>query len=101
MWQVKTKFLNKMKITYFLLIAFLLFSCEKEAEFSVSNTMNVERTDEIVILTKDELAQKVELQEGLLPVFELEEDIVIPSQLDDLDGDGKWDEVVLLLDFKL
>ena len=99
MWQVKTKFLNRMKIIYFLLIAFFLFSCEKEAEFSVINTMDVERTDEVLVFTKDELAQKIELIEGLLPVFELEEDIAVPTQFDDLDGDGKWDEVVLLLDF--
>jgi len=88
-----------MKILYFLFLVTIFFSCEKEEEFSVTNTMDVERTDEIIILTRDDLAQKVELQEGLLPVFELDEDIIISSQVDDLDGDGKWDEVVLLLDF--
>lgn len=88
-----------MKFFYLLIIATLLFSCEEEASFSVSNTMNVERTDEIIILTKDELSQKVGLQEDLFPVFELEDDFIVPSQLDDLNGDGIWDEVVLLLDF--
>ncbi|MBT3385108.1 MAG: DUF4861 domain-containing protein [Prolixibacteraceae bacterium] len=88
-----------MKIIYFLFITAFLFSCEKEAEFSFSNTMDVTRNDEIIILTKDELAQKVKLQEGLLPVFKLGKDIIVSSQVDDLDGDGKWDEVVLLLDF--
>jgi len=61
--------------------------------------MNVERKDEVLVITKEELAQKVELKEGLLPVFKLEDDKIIPSQVDDLDGDGNWDEAVLILDF--
>ena len=88
-----------MKFLYLILIATVLFSCEEKASFSVSNTMIIERSDEIIVLTKDELSQKVELQEGLFPVFELEDNFIVPSQLDDLDGDGKWDEVILLLDF--
>ena len=58
--------------------------------------MDVDRTDEVLILTKEQLAQKVELKEGLLPVFEVEE--LLPSQCDDLDGDGNWDEVVFIID---
>ena len=61
--------------------------------------MNVDRTDEVIILTKEQLAKKIELKEGLLPVFEFEEDKIIPSQCDDLDGDGNWDEVVFIVDF--
>lgn len=61
--------------------------------------MNVDRTDEVIILTKEQLAKKVELKEGLLPVFEFDEDKIIPSQCDDLDGDGNWDEVVFIVDF--
>ena len=38
--------------------------------------------------------KKVELKEGLLPIFELEEDIEVPSQLDDLDGDGDLDLLI-------
>lgn len=81
------------------LISMLFFSCEKEAKFSVSNPLNVDRPDEVIILTKAELAQKVELKNGMLPVFETDEDILLPSQADDLDGDGNWDEVVILVDF--
>lgn len=87
-----------MKKLLFIVVAFILFSCEKEQEFTVENPMNVDRTDEVLIFTRDELAQKVTLKEGLLPVFEAEEDKILPSQLDDLDGDGKWDEAVILVD---
>lgn len=88
-----------MRTLLVLLISMLLFSCEKEAKFTVTNPLNVERTDEVIILTKAELAQKVQLKEGLLPVFELKNDKILSSQADDLDGDGNWDEVVLLVDF--
>jgi hypothetical protein len=88
-----------MRTILVLLISIVLFSCEKEEKFTVTNPMNVDRTDEVIILTKEQLAKKVELKEGLLPVFEFEEDKIIPSQCDDLDGDGNWDEVVFIVDF--
>lgn len=87
-----------MRTIFILLISILLFSCEKEAVFTVTNPLNVDRVDETVVLTKEQLAQKVELKEGLLPVFEIEEDKILPSQTDDLNGDGVWDEVVFLID---
>ena len=86
-----------MRTIFILLISLFLFSCEKEAEFTVSNPMNVDRSDEVVVLTKEQLAQKVELKEGQLPVFEIEEDKILPCQTDDLDGDGVWDEVAFLI----
>lgn len=60
--------------------------------------MNIDRTDEVLILTKEQLAQKVELKEAFLPVFKVEENKLLPSQCDDLDGDGNWDEVVFIID---
>ncbi len=81
-----------------LILMTALFSCEKESVVSVKNTLDVQRTDEVVILSKADLANKIEMKAGLLPVFELSEE-PIPSQVDDLDGDGNWDEVVLLLNF--
>ena len=76
-----------------------LFSCEKEAKMTFENPLNVARSDETIILTKDQLKEKLELKEGMLPVFMNGEDKLIPSQVDDLDGDENWDEVVLVLDF--
>jgi hypothetical protein len=87
-----------MRTTLILLISIILFSCEKEVEFTVSNPMNVDRPDEIIVLSKENIAGKVTIKEGLLPVFESENDEVLPSQLDDLDGDGNWDEAVILVD---
>lgn len=88
-----------MKKLLLLIAVVSLFSCETEEAFEVKNPMNVDRTDEVLIFTRDELAQKVALKDGLLPIFEVEEDKLLPSQLDDLDGDGQWDEAVILVDF--
>ncbi|NOY96874.1 MAG: DUF4861 domain-containing protein, partial [Chlorobi bacterium] len=61
--------------------------------------LNVERVDELVVLTRSQLAGKTTLQQGMLPVFTVGGEFA-PSQVDDLDGDGEWDEVALLLDFQ-
>lgn len=83
-----------------LVVALAFFSCEKEIQLTFSNPQDRSRTDEVIILTKDVLSERIELSEGMLPVFSLEGDEAVPSQVDDLDSDGKWDEVVLLLDFE-
>ncbi|NQU85676.1 MAG: DUF4861 domain-containing protein [Mariniphaga sp.] len=89
----------KLKIFCILLLAVFLFSCKKEVEIFLTNSLNVERIDEVLILSRNEIASKIKLTEGLLPVFEKEDDIFIPSQVDDLNNDGTWDEVVLVLNF--
>jgi hypothetical protein len=90
----------KMKHLFILIMSLSLFSCENEVELTFENPLAVDRADEVIVLTRADLAAKLELKEGMLPVFETGEDKIIPGQVDDLDGDGKWDEVVLVLDFK-
>lgn len=87
----------KIKYLFLILISILLFSCENEAEIKITNSLDTDRTDEVIILSRIDLAKKMELKEGMLPVFKTVEDVLIQSQVDDLDGDGKWDEVVLVL----
>ncbi|MBI9064458.1 MAG: DUF4861 domain-containing protein, partial [Marinilabiliaceae bacterium] len=77
-----------------------LFSCQEKVAFSVKNPVDLERTDEVVVLSKNTIAQKVDLKEGWLPVFKLGDEKLVPSQLDDLDGDGNWDEAALVLNLK-
>lgn len=90
-----------MKKIFFNLIIVLSFfiSCQKDVQFTISNQLEVERTDEVIILTKAQIEQKLKLKEGMLPVFNSSVGETIPSQVDDLDGDGNWDEVVMVLDF--
>lgn len=89
-----------MQIRLFLLVgvAAMLFSCAEKSSFIFENKFAVERTDEVVVLTRDEIKTRIDLKDGYAPVFYSGE-TMLPSQLDDLDGDGKWDEVAVLLDF--
>jgi hypothetical protein len=89
----------KMKYLFILIMSLSLFSCENEVKLTFENPLAVDRADEVIVLTRADLAAKLDLKEGMLPVFETGEDELIPSQVDDLDGDGKWDEVVIILDF--
>jgi hypothetical protein len=89
----------KLKIIVIFLIAATLFSCKKEATITVKNPLNTDRTDEVIILTRAQLSQKMKLKDGNLPVFKTADNQLISSQVDDLDGDGSWDEAVLVLDF--
>ena len=96
------KYLNKMKtrIVLVMLLASVLFSCEKEATFSFKNPLNVDRTDEAIILTREQISSNLAIKDGFLPVFKVNNDKLVPSQVDDLNNDGNWDEAVILLDFK-
>jgi hypothetical protein len=89
----------KLKLFFLILIAATLFSCKKEVVFKLENPLNTVRTDEVIVLSREQVEQKLKLKEGILPVFKTADGKAIPSQVDDLDGDGKWDEVVFIVDF--
>lgn len=61
--------------------------------------MEVQRNDEVIVLKRSDLARKATIENGLLPVFKVDNDQLVPSQIDDLDGDGEWDEAVFVLNF--
>ncbi len=87
-----------MKQLGFLLLLFVFGACNNAPTIAFKNSLNMERPDEAIVLTRDEINSKIPLKEGQLPVFKMGGKL-IPSQIDDLDGDGKWDEAVLIFDF--
>ena len=94
-------YLNDMKTKFLLviLISSLLFSCGKKTSLSFQNPQGVDRPDEVIILSKEEFQQRVSIDEGKFPLFKRTDNSLVPFQLDDLDGDGTWDEIAMLLDF--
>ncbi len=88
------------QIFLLLALAFVGFSCKQEAGLTFENSLNSDRNDEVIVISREQIAAVADLKEGYLPVFKTEDDQYIPSQADDLDRDGNWDEVVILLDFK-
>lgn len=81
------------------IILFLLISCkeEKVSTISLENTMNIERTDEAFIIRRDQLNPK---DEELVPIVSDTKGNYIVCQLDDLDKDGKWDELAFVYTLK-
>ncbi|WP_346854819.1 DUF4861 domain-containing protein [uncultured Draconibacterium sp.] len=69
-------------------------------KLTFENPLAVDRADEVIVLTQTELAAKMDVEEGKLPLLKTAEGISVPSQLDDLNGDGNWDELIFILDFK-
>lgn len=65
---------------------------------TVDNKDPLEHTDEQIVITRSRL-EKLEKQweQGLVPLVVSEGD-TIPTQTDDLDDDGRWDELALVLD---
>ena len=91
----------KLKFPILILLLGVFFSsCEKEAGFVLTNPQNVERPDEVIVLTRAQIEEKISLNEGYLPLFEIEEEQILPSQFDDLNQDGEWDEAAILVNFE-
>ncbi|MDD2380786.1 MAG: DUF4861 domain-containing protein [Mariniphaga sp.] len=90
-----------MKLNFFLgmMISAFLFSCGKQDTLRFQNPQNTERPDEVIVLTKEELLSKFAVQQDLFPLFRHADNSLVPFQLDDMDADGQWDEVALLLHF--
>lgn len=65
-------------------------------EFALENPLNISREDESLILTR---AQLRPTDNRLLPAVANEQGEYIPCQLDDLDGDGAWDELAFVYTF--
>ena len=83
----------------FMLLVFigLFWSCDQD-NLILKNDLNIQRNDEVVVISKKDLSKIDAIEKGLLPIF-LIDNTPVASQIDDLDGDGSWDEVALLIDF--
>lgn len=89
--------MNK-KLSLLVLVAAILFSCQTEKDIQLVNPLDEARSDEVIVLDRFEIEKQISLKDGNIPVFKVAENL-IPYQLDDMNGDGVWDEAALLLDF--
>jgi hypothetical protein len=75
-------------------------SCTTKNTLVLTNPLAVDRTDETIILKRADVEAKTGVvPDGFAPVLKLNGQAV-PSQVDDLDKDGKWDELAFCLNFK-
>ncbi len=91
------------KIALLILFACLLVSsCNTtlETRIVVNNPMDLVRNDAIILLTRGAISNWTEIPAGLWPALKDESGSYIPSQVDDVDGDGVWDELFALTDME-
>ena len=75
-------------------------ACAKKNTIQLTNPLAVDRLDETIILSRAEVeARSGIVPKGFAPILQLKGQNV-PSQADDLNGDGKWDELVFTIHFK-
>ena len=85
-------------IFFFLLTGILAISCSSapEVTLQVTNPMNQMRSDAIILLSRGEISRWFDIPGDQLPVLTDLQGDYIPCQADDLDGDGRWDELFAL-----
>ncbi len=77
----------------------LLGSCAKQKQVVVSNNSEMDRTDEVLVLTRTQIESAFPSSEKTLPVLISGTD-TLASQVDDMNGDGEWDELAFLVNLK-
>ncbi|MEO7491113.1 MAG: DUF4861 family protein, partial [Ferruginibacter sp.] len=71
------------------------------AKLALTNPLAIERTDELIVLPKKMLEQKLgKIAQEKFVVFKNKTGQPMLAQYDDMNGDGVWDEAVLLYSFK-
>jgi hypothetical protein len=82
------------------LLALVATSCQQKEEVRliISNPLDHQRNDAIVLLTRSAIENWIQLADGMIPVLTDTGGETIPGQLDDVDGDGNWDELFCLID---
>lgn len=81
-------------------VAIIMVACTPQTKpYEVSNQLDSNIKDKAVVLTVDEVAAYLPLvKDGEFVVVKDESGTALPTQNDDLDGDGKWDELAFLVD---
>lgn len=77
-----------------LLVGFFSCSSEKTSDVTLTNPTEIERTDAMVVITRDDLPNELgDIPDDQVPVVRDSEGQPLPYQMDDLNGDGVWDEL--------
>lgn len=90
----------KTKGLLYILAAFLTISCSTNNEIliEVVNLSDNQRDDARILLNRGEISNMTEIPEGKLPIIKSRKGEVLPCQVDDVNGDGLWDEIFVPID---
>lgn len=88
----------------FFITVVLLFGCAPQKEptkIVITNPTSMQRLDEAITMSRDEFQNYiVENAPAKIPILETPEGEEVPSQVDDVDQDGLWDEFFFLIDLE-
>jgi len=96
-------FIDKGKILLLLMGAFLSASCKSPSTISISitNPAEIARPDELIVLKRVDIDKKLgKLPDEKFVLITGSNKIPVLVQYDDINLDGKWDELVFLYSFK-
>jgi hypothetical protein len=86
----------------FVFLVLIFTACNsRQNEIVLENNTELLRVDEPIVITRAEIEKVLgNAPEGQFPVLISAAGDTIPTQADDLTGDGKWDELFLLIDLE-
>ena len=91
-------------VVFRLMVVFLGFAGNVFAQgnkFVVQNVSGISRKAEPMVISRENLAGIIRIPDKQLPQLYYDEtDKLIPTQVDDLSGDGKWDELAFQIDLE-
>ena len=92
----------KLKNLSIAVITLLLASCNTNNEIliEVINLSDQQRNDATILLNRGEISNMTELPEGMVPFLQSRKGENLPCQVDDVNGDGKWDELYAPIDME-
>ncbi len=80
--------------------AVLISACTAmQEDFTLTNNSEIDRSNEPIVLSRDAIIDKtggIQITEGQLPL-PVVGDQPLPAQVDDIDGDGEWDELAFTI----
>ncbi len=94
--------LPTMKKIYLLLVFAMVLACSRQGkdELILTNSADNDRPDAGLAIPKTYFESFQKEDGNTIPVVKTPDGKLVPTQLDDTDGDGTWDEMFLVTDFK-
>src|SRR5688572_32951357 len=102
MYLINSFIMRNILLIALLCIDFFFVSCssEEKKSITVTNPSDLERKDELIVVTRAQLEEKIgSIDTGKFAILELNSTPVV-IQYDDMDMDSNWDELCFLYSFK-
>jgi hypothetical protein len=88
------------KIFFFMAGLVFIVSCTHEKSITLVNPLDLDRLDEPVVLNRDQVEQVTgKSLPGQFILVTDQDGNSVPSQMDDMDGNGQWDRLAMVYSF--